>query len=423
MRILIVATQFPTLSETFIIEQAITLRRAGANVEVLTLRQGDQRLLQSIEPTLKVHAIQRDGVSRAKKIATQLAFPFLAAWSSNGRRALHVAIKAARHGLVSHARQIAQYFSHGPAEQYDAIIAHFGPTGVAAQYLREAGLIKGTLGTVFHGYDVSMNDVIARYAPHYHRLFESGELFLPVSEHWAERLIGWGCDRRKIYVGRMGVNVDRFNYRPPVAPEHAFEVLVVGRLTEKKGIDYAICAMAMIDAPVTLTIIGGGELSGPLRQLAASLGVQDRVRFLGKQAHSEITRRLRQANAFLLPSVTASTGDMEGIPVALIEAMASGLPVISTQHSGIPELIEDGKSGFLVPERDARSLANIIQAIARGQYDLATMTLAARETVSRRFNSSIEASRLVDRLHLVHEANRSSPQDSNHQLHSIATSA
>lgn len=423
MRILIVAAQFPTLSETFIIEQAITLRRAGADVEVLTLRQGDQSLLQSIAPALTVHTVQSDGVSRAKKMATLLAFPFIATWSPRGRKALQAAIKAARHGLVSHARQIAQYFGHSPAQQYDAIIAHFGPTGVAAQYLREAGLIEGTLGTVFHGYDVSMNDVIARYVPHYQRLFASSELFLPVSEHWAERLIGWGCDRRKIFVGRMGVNVDRFHYRPPAAPEHTFEVLVVGRLTEKKGIDYAICAMAMIDAPVTLTIIGGGELSGPLRQLATSLGVQDRVRFLGKQAHSEITRRLRQANAFLLPSVTASTGDMEGIPVALIEAMASGLPVISTRHSGIPELIEDGKTGFLAPERNARALANIIQAIARGQYDLPAITLAARATVSRRFNSRVEASRLVDHLRLVHEANRLSPQASNHPLHSIATSA
>jgi colanic acid/amylovoran biosynthesis glycosyltransferase len=423
MRILIVAAQFPVLSETFVIEQAISLRRAGADVEVLTLREGDHSLLQSIEPKFKLHTLQRNGQSRLRKLAELLAFPLIAMLSSRGRKALRAAVSASRHGLVPQARQIAQLFGRGPAKPYDAIIAHFGPTGVTANYLREAGLIEGTLATVFHGYDVSMNDVVERYMPHYRRLFESSDLFLPVSEFWAERLVQWGCSRRKIFVGRMGIDVKRFDYRPPAAPADNFELLIVGRLTEKKGIDYAVCAMAMIDAPVKLTIIGGGELFEPLRQLAKSMGVEDRVQFLGKRPHAEITHRLQHAHAFLLPSVTSSTGDMEGIPVALIEAMASGLPVISTRHSGIPELIDNTKTGFLVEERDVGALAHVICAIIRGQFDLPAITLAARETVLRRFNSSIEALRLIDQLRLTSDENCVDLSVPKQRLYSISGSA
>lgn len=423
MRILIVAAQFPTLSETFVIEQANALKHAGADVEVLTLRPGDQDVLRSIATEFSVHAVQPDGVTRAIKLATLLAFPVVALLSSRGRKALRAAIAATRHGLVSHAKQIAQLFDQGPARRYDAIVAHFGPTGVAAQYLRDAGLIEGALGTVFHGYDVSMTEVVKRYAPHYRRLFESGDLFMPVSDFWAERLRGWGCDHRKIHVVRMGIDVDRFDYAPPVPPNRQFELLAVGRLTEKKGIEYAIRAVAMIDAPVKLTIIGGGELLEPLRQLVATLNVEERVQFLGKQAHAEVARRLRHANAFLLPSVTSSTGDMEGIPVALIEAMAAGLLVISSRHSGIPELIDDRQTGFLVDERDVEALAKVIEAISRGQFDLPAITLAARETVVRRFNSSVEASGLIDHLRLVCKAKGVNHPVARNRFQSTSTSA
>ncbi|WP_245520535.1 glycosyltransferase, partial [Mesorhizobium sp. M1C.F.Ca.ET.212.01.1.1] len=104
-------------------------------------------------------------------------------------------------------------------------------------------------------------------------------------------------------------------------------------------------------------MIGGGELLEQLKRTAIDLGIADRVSFLGPRPHGEVKQRLRDADVFLLPSVAGRDGDLEGIPVALMEAMAGGLIAVSTYHSGIPELIEDHKTGFLAPERNVPALA------------------------------------------------------------------
>ncbi len=98
-------------------------------------------------------------------------------------------------------------------------------------------------------------------------------------------------------------------------------------------------------------------LRGELEKLSADLGIAERVQFLGSQPHKVVKNWLARAHVFVLPSVTAQNGDVEGIPVALMEAMAAGLTVVSTRHSGIPELIEHGVGGFLSPERDVEALA------------------------------------------------------------------
>ncbi|TIU75982.1 MAG: colanic acid biosynthesis glycosyltransferase WcaL, partial [Mesorhizobium sp.] len=112
------------------------------------------------------------------------------------------------------------------------------------------------------------------------------------------------------------------------------------------------------------SVIGAGELLEQLKRLAAELGIAGRVDFLGPRPHAEVKQRLRDAHVFVLPSVSAHNGDLEGIPVALMEAMAAGLTVVSTYHSGIPELIEDGKTGFLAPERDVAALAGKLVWVA-----------------------------------------------------------
>jgi colanic acid/amylovoran biosynthesis glycosyltransferase len=129
---------------------------------------------------------------------------------------------------------------------------------------------------------------------------------------------------------------------------------------QKKGIEYAIRAVAKArerHPENRYEIIGDGPLRGALEKLVAELGLKESVILHGTKDSEFIRQRMAKAHVLILASVTADNGDQEGTPVTLMEAQASGLPVLSTRHSGIPEVVLDGKSGFLVPERDVEALA------------------------------------------------------------------
>ena len=181
----------------------------------------------------------------------------------------------------------------------------------------------------------------------YGLLFKRGDLFLPISEFWREKLIALGAPADRVMVHRMGVDTTRFVETPrTLASGEAVRFIGVGRMVEKKGFDDALAAFAtMRSAPgaptATLTLIGDGRAAGaPCEAQAARLGFGDAVRFTGLLPHAKVEEMLRAAHVFVLPSRTSRSGDMEGIPVALMEAMAQGLPVLATRHSGTPELVE-----------------------------------------------------------------------------------
>ena len=135
-----------------------------------------------------------------------------------------------------------------------------------------------------------------------------------------------------------------------------------------------------------LVIAGDGPLRAELETLAATLGVGERVAFLGSVVRDEVWRRLREADAFVLASVTSAKGDMEGLPVSLMEAMAVGVPVVSTRHSGIPELVEDDVSGLLANERDVDGLAACISRLVEEPALAERLAKRGRETVASGFN-------------------------------------
>ncbi|ANB77108.1 hypothetical protein AYM40_33895 [Paraburkholderia phytofirmans OLGA172] len=398
MRILVVAPRFPVLSETFVIEQVKALIAAGADVEVLSFAAGDSEVTNCVRFQFDVRTLRPLTLSTLDKVKVLTAFALRAPFSGLGRRSFMSAVRSVCSGLPGTALNIALMFDRGSLGSYDVILAHFGQTGVAVHHLRRAGLLSGALAIVFHGFDVTIHTVIQKYLRHYRQLFEHGDLFLPVSNVFGDRLQSWGCSSQQIYVGRMGINLDDFpfEFRPP-APGR-LRLLFVGRLTEKKGTEFAIRAMAMLPASIHLTIVGGGDLEVSLRLMIEELAVGERVSLLGKQPHAEVSRLLREADLFLLPSIVAENGDMEGVPVALMEAMASGVVTISTRHSGIPELIDDRYSGFLVDEKDSLALAAVIRDIADSAYDLAAIARNARRKIEVAFNSTREANALVATL-------------------------
>jgi colanic acid/amylovoran biosynthesis glycosyltransferase len=191
----------------------------------------------------------------------------------------------------------------------------------------------------------------------------------------------------------MGVQSDAIRFEPRPQTSNDARFLSVGRLVEKKGTEYAIRALGLLHSrrPALswrYDIIGGGALMPSLVQLAKDLGIQDRVRFLGPKPHQEVIGYLSQADVFLHPCVTAEHGDMEACPIVLQEAMAAGLLAVSTHHSGIPELIDSGKSGFLVPERDTESLSRRLEDIADHPEAFDSVRREARAVIERHFNQT-----------------------------------
>jgi colanic acid/amylovoran biosynthesis glycosyltransferase len=252
--------------------------------------------------------------------------------------------------------------------------------------------IEAPLVTIFHGNDVGgpIDDgTLGRYRV----VFEQGARQLPVNAYFRNALLGVGADADEVVVHHMGVRTEQIEFRPAVRGEGALQLISVCRLTEKKGIEFALRALAQVttrrpDVDWTYAVIGGGELLQSLKLMSQNLRIADRVEFLGPRPHAEVKQRLGKAHVFVLPSVKASDGDVEGIPVALMEAMAAGLTVVSSHHSGIPELIEDGRSGLLAPERDAAALAEKLIWVADNPDVCARMARVARVKIEQEFDST-----------------------------------
>jgi colanic acid/amylovoran biosynthesis glycosyltransferase len=177
----------------------------------------------------------------------------------------------------------------------------------------------------------------------------------------------------------------------------------VGRMVEKKGFDDALAALAAMCAQpnataATLTLIGDGPLRSALQRQATELNLENAVRFTGFLPHGRVAEELMQAHVFVLPSRTARSGDMEGIPVALMEAMAQGMPVLATRHSGTPELVEHEVSGLLCEEGDRQALAANMLAIAAASDRWSAMGAAGAARVRAEFDLEVWNDRLLERL-------------------------
>ncbi len=392
MRVLFVVGEFPAVSETFVLDQITGLIDRGVDVAVLARRPHAgapiHRAVAEYQLLSCTHYYPDTPLERCQ------ALPGLASWlgtaPSTALRALVRSLRVDLYGLESLALGPFQRAATARgAKPFDAVVAHFGPNGLKALQLRELGITQAPIVTVFHGHDLSR--WTSRHGTRgYRRLFAKTQLVLPISEHWRARLIELGCPVEKIRVHRMGVNVSTLPFVPPRAlGPHATEihVLSVGRLVEKKGFEYAlraVCSALSQHPNLRYHLVGDGPLRASLGALAEKLEITRRVSFHGHLPRDRVEALRRRANVMLVPSVTARDGDQEGIPVVLMEAMACGIPVIATRHSGIPELVVDDETGLLVPERDDRALADALGRLIREPVLHRRLSHAARARVSER---------------------------------------
>ena len=282
---------------------------------------------------------------------------------------------------------------------YDAVVAHFGQHGNHMQILKDLGVSRAPLAVFFHGADMTRD--LYRYGRStYNHLFEHGDLMLPISDRWRKRLIELGCPEDKICVHRMGVDTSKIEFRKRV-PEGVVRLISATRLTEKKGLRYALAAVAQLkseDLPFHYDIVGDGPLWQELNSQVEQLGLEDSVTLHGWKTQAELFDIQRRAHICLMPSVTAKNGDEEGVPVALMEACAGGLAVISTRHSGIPELVTDGVSGYLVPERDTTALRQALQKLLREPSQIGEFGAAGRSRVEEEFEINALNDELAKRV-------------------------
>ena len=272
----------------------------------------------------------------------------------------------------------------------DLVHAHFGLSGSLALPL--ARTLKVPLVVTFHGSDATIKDEHIRRASINHWIYlrrrealkRQVRLFIAVSEFIKAKLLEQGFPSEKIVVHYIGVDTEIFQPDPAVPREPV--VLFVGRLTEKKGCEYLIQAMAQVQAVMPdaeLAVIGDGPLRLQLELAAKSL---HRYRFLGLQPPQIVRSWMNRALLLCAPSVTAATGDSEGLPTVVVEAQAMGLPVIGSVHAGIPEAVVHGETGFLAAERDCNGLAAHILHLLKDPILWQRFSLSGQERVRVNFN-------------------------------------
>ena len=278
--------------------------------------------------------------------------------------------------------------------QPDLIHAHFAFDAVyAAQIAHE---LRIPLIVTLHGIDVAASDrtLLTSGNASWIKLFMNrrhlggdASRFLGVSDFICQ-LAGRHYPRNKIVKGFLGIDESQFEFSS--VPDGKM-ILHIGRMVEKKGAIYLLQALAKVKQEVTdatLVIVGDGPLGSEIKAYIDSHRLRESVRIIPKASREEIASLLKQCRLFCLPSVTAATGDTEGLPVSILEAMAVGRPVLSTFHAGIPEAIEDGKSGYLVKERDVAALADRIKELLVHLELCQSMGAKGRRTIETWFSLS-----------------------------------
>jgi colanic acid/amylovoran biosynthesis glycosyltransferase len=425
MRIAFLLHQFPALSETFILRQITGLIALGHDVRIYAEYAFEDGLGQP--EIAKFDLLRRTTYIGAPSASGRYELPVWPFWGSvwpadtgerlPNRQRMWDCLPRAVKCLATHPRLTQEVLSSrrygyqatslsalyrlsalaSEVQQFDVLHAHFGPVGKSFRFARR--LWRAPLVVSFHGYDFSTWPLLEgprAYAP----LFDDSDLITVHSNYAEAKLRSLGCPSRLLRRLECGIDLNEFAYRdrhPDV--DRPVRVLTVGRLVEKKGIDHSIRAVAQLISEghdLRYEIVGDGPLRRPLARLAAELDIANHVVFAGPLINECVRDRMNKSDLFVLASITAANGDTEGTPVSLLEAQASGMPVVSTRHAGIPEIVLDNETGFLAPEGDPVALADALRRMLNNASSWAEMGRRGRAFVEQRHDITQLNRRLAD---------------------------
>jgi colanic acid/amylovoran biosynthesis glycosyltransferase len=404
MKILLVAGSFPLLSETFVLYQAIGLARLGSEVTVLSIHRSTDSLHHHAYEISHQHLrlVNTNLPNRAREVPLFLAPALVRVIRKFGLTAVLKVLSLRNKRELIHSIERISILAALPDDEYDIIYCHFGPNGQVMASLKKILHYHAGLVTVFHGYD--MSDYVIRGEKQYNELFEIGDLFLPICDFWKSKLISIGCPEHKVMTLHLGVDTESIDFTVRQLPQNEpIKFLTVARLITNKGHAVALQALATLDYEWFYTIVGDGPLNGELQELAISLKIAERVNFVGAQSHDRVLDYMKRSDIVVLSSLTAPNGESEGLPVVLMEAMACGIPVISTRLSGIPELVENYWSGVLVSENSVPELREGFRWLLSHPEEWEGLEQNARKTVEREFNAARQLARLTATLTLTSE--------------------
>ncbi len=381
-------SRFPKVTETFIVDEITELNRLGMDIDIFSLiRQREDAVQPAAEKLLP--AVRFGSRSPVRLLGSQ--------WRWLRRRPgtllrLWLAVLAGNRCSASELfKSITTMFvAVDWADQLlgrepRRIHAHWATHPALAAYVM-AGLLDIKYSFTAHAHDIFGPNAMLE------RKLAAADFVVTISD-FNLRLLRerYGPAADRVRVLHCGIDLEKF---PPATTRTTpisgpVRLLCVASLTDYKGHRHLLDALALLNnrgVDAACTLVGDGPLRRDLELHARDLGVADRTRFLGRRPSPEVRAQLSSSDVFVLPSVQASSGFMEGIPVALMEAMAAGCPVIASDLSGIPELVEDGVTGILVPPGNAEALAEAIERLSRDPKLRARMTAAGREKVAASFD-------------------------------------
>lgn len=403
MKIAYILGQFPSLSETFILNQITGMIDLGHTVKIFALNRGDCTKVHSdinkyqlLDSTyyfdIPYNKVMR--IYKAIKIFLKhiYKYPEFIVKSLNFFKYKKLAISL----------RLLFYIEPFLKESFDIIHCHFGPIGSIGCYIKDIINFQKLIVSI-HGYDITVYDVILK-EQYYHFLFKKSDLILSNTYFTKNKIVELGCDAKKIIVHPVGLDIKRFHFKERKNGNlNKIKFLTIGRLVGKKGHKFSIEAFSKVlkkNNNIEYIIVGDGPLKGDLYKLASILNLYSNIKFTASLIDEECVKLYSKCQIFVLASITAKNGDMEGQGLVLQEAQACGMPVISTFHNGIPEGVLNGKSGFLVPEKDVNALAEKMEYLINHSELWPEIGRAGRRFVEEKY----DIVKLNKRLEKIYEA-------------------
>ena len=293
------------------------------------------------------------------------------------------------------------------AKREKAVIlhSHYGFTGWKNMRVAELAGLKHIV--TFYGLDVSrFPQTYPLWRKRYFNMFSEIDCVLCEGTHMAKSVIALGCPEEKIRIHHLGVQVDKIRFQPRKWDKKGpLRVLIAASFREKKGIPFALEALGQVASEVSLDITLIGD-AGPdemsqlekqkIKATIAKSGLAGKVRLLGYQPHTIMFEEAYKHHIFLSPSVTACDGDAEGgVPVGIIEVASSGMPVLSTRHCDIQEVLQHRVSGLLAEERDVEGLAEHLRWLIGNPGRWGPMVQAARKHIETQYNAQKQGEKLA----------------------------